>query len=89
MPWRKFAFWRKKFQDREFLLCVDQLCIDQSNIVERSHQVGFMPDIYESADQVLACLSTEKFSRRDMAWLLKLYIHVPAVEDDFAQLFGR
>lgn len=42
-------FWRKEFKDREFLLWVDQLCIDQSNISERSQQVDMMRDIYESA----------------------------------------
>jgi hypothetical protein len=75
-------FWRKKFKDRELLLWVDQICIDQLNIVERSHQVGLMHDIYQSAERVIICLSTEKCSGRGMAWLLKLYEHIPPLKDD-------
>jgi hypothetical protein len=45
---------------RDCLLWVDQVCINQFNIVERSHQVGFMRDIYESAQTVLVCLSTPR-----------------------------
>jgi hypothetical protein len=33
-----------------------QFCINQPNQAERSHQVGFMRNIYEDADMVLACL---------------------------------
>lgn len=75
-------FWRENSKEREVLLWVDQLCIDQSNIAERSHQVGLMRDIYQSAEQVIICLSTEKCSGRGMNWLLKLYEHVPPLKDD-------
>lgn len=74
--------WRKRFKDREFLLWVDQLCIDQSNISERSQQVDMMRDIYESAERVITCLSTEKCSGRGMSWLLKLHDHIPPLEND-------
>jgi hypothetical protein len=63
-------FWRQKFKDREFLLWVDQICINQPNIQERSHQVGFMRDIYQFAEQVLICLSTTETNGEGMKWLL-------------------
>jgi len=50
--------------------------------VERSHQVGLMRDIYQSAERVIIFLSTEKCSGRGMAWLLKIYKHIPPLEDD-------
>jgi hypothetical protein len=31
------------------LIWADQICINQSSPVEKSHQVGFMREIYESA----------------------------------------
>ena len=38
------------------LIWADQICINQSSPVERSHQVGFMREIYESAQVVFASL---------------------------------
>lgn len=52
-------FWNTYRGDQECLLWADQVCIDQSNTNERSHQVGFMGDIYAAAEQVLISLSTE------------------------------
>ncbi|KFY66496.1 hypothetical protein V496_02038 [Pseudogymnoascus sp. VKM F-4515 (FW-2607)] len=75
-------FWRKRYKDREFLLWVDQLCIDQSNFLERSQQVGIMRDIYQPAERVIICLSTEKCSGRGMTWLVKLYDNIPPLEND-------
>jgi hypothetical protein len=41
------------------LIWADQICINQSNRGERSHQVGFMRNIYECAGAVLACLGDD------------------------------
>jgi Heterokaryon incompatibility protein (HET) len=41
------------------LIWVDQICINQSNPAERSHQVSFMRNIFESASVVLACLGED------------------------------
>lgn len=35
---------------------IDQLCINQSDLAERGHQVGLMPEIYSRASQVLIFL---------------------------------
>ncbi|KAF5632727.1 hypothetical protein F52700_6264 [Fusarium sp. NRRL 52700] len=50
---------------------VDQLCINQHDLRERSHQVGFMREIYQSAERTLACLSTTKTSGRGVKRLIK------------------
>lgn len=41
---------------RERTIWVDAICIDQENIGERNHQVGFMASIYSNASQVIAYL---------------------------------
>jgi hypothetical protein len=38
------------------LLGVDRVCINQSNVTERNHQVSIMADIYRSAEGVYAWL---------------------------------
>lgn len=35
---------------------IDAICIDQENLEEKSKQVGIMGNIYQTADQVLACV---------------------------------
>jgi hypothetical protein len=41
------------------LFWIDQICIDQSNASERSHQVGFMSEIYKRASEVIVWLGPE------------------------------
>jgi hypothetical protein len=62
-------FWKDKCGSQELLLWTDQVCINQSNPHERSHQVGFMGDIYGSAIQVLICLSVEGDCGGGIGWL--------------------
>ncbi|KAF5013715.1 hypothetical protein FDECE_314 [Fusarium decemcellulare] len=62
-------FWKDKFDKRELLLWADQICINQNNPLERSHQVKLMRDIYSSCEQVLVSLSTEQCSRGGLSWL--------------------
>ncbi|KAK0099738.1 hypothetical protein ONS95_013368 [Cadophora gregata] len=52
------AFAVGKASDVGSLIWVDALCIDQSNIVERGHQVDMMGDIFREAEEVLAWLGT-------------------------------
>ncbi|KAF4435951.1 hypothetical protein FACUT_6802 [Fusarium acutatum] len=44
--------------DGHFLFWVDQICINQSDDVERGHQVMMMRDIYSRCATTLVCLST-------------------------------
>jgi hypothetical protein len=50
---------RAELQECPQLIWADQMCINQSNTSERSHQVNFMRNIYECADVVLACLGED------------------------------
>ncbi|CAG9996467.1 unnamed protein product [Clonostachys byssicola] len=45
-----------RLSDRDRLLWVDALCINQSNDQERGHQVSHMKQIYQNAEQVLIWL---------------------------------
>ena len=43
------------FEGDEYLW-IDQLCIDQSNVIERNHQVGLMSSIYSQCQSVIVWL---------------------------------
>ncbi|KAG7082179.1 hypothetical protein JMJ78_0004283 [Colletotrichum scovillei] len=45
---------RREYEDR--IVWVDAICIDQSNVQERGHQVGWMGNLYAHADRVLCWL---------------------------------
>lgn len=70
-------FWKARLPHQELLLWVDQVCIDQSNLSERSNQVSFMGDIYSGAEQVLVCLSVEGDIGGGIAWLCSLPQDLP------------
>ncbi|KAF3037154.1 hypothetical protein E8E11_005557 [Didymella keratinophila] len=80
-------FWKKTHGARELFLWVDQICIDQRNLHERSQQVGLMREIYSCAEEVLICLSTRKISGRGMHWLHDLCRNVPRREDDLDEQY--
>lgn len=42
--------------DEEIALCVDAICIDQSNVVERTHQVSQMDQVYKNAFRTIIFL---------------------------------
>ncbi|KAL1600718.1 hypothetical protein SLS60_007106 [Paraconiothyrium brasiliense] len=50
------ATWTRKDQDAKKRLWIDALCIDQSNVAERNHQVQKMGEIYKTADEVIIWL---------------------------------
>ncbi|KAH7094369.1 heterokaryon incompatibility protein-domain-containing protein [Paraphoma chrysanthemicola] len=52
------AYRKEHHDDDDPLIWADQICIDQSNPHERSHQVGLMGDIYRAARDVTVCLSS-------------------------------
>ena len=62
---------------RNFKDCIvgwaDAICIDQSNIREKGHQVRLMPQIYQNAQEVAAFLGKdEEDSQLGMDLILKL-----------------
>jgi hypothetical protein len=62
---------RVRLPDRERFIWADQICIDQGNRAERSHQVGLMADIYRHADSVLIWLGGDGISGPPVASLLQ------------------
>uniref|UniRef100_A0A0D2Y3X0 Heterokaryon incompatibility domain-containing protein n=1 Tax=Fusarium oxysporum (strain Fo5176) TaxID=660025 RepID=A0A0D2Y3X0_FUSOF len=50
------ALWHLRRPDEDRMLWVDALCIDQTNIKERGHQVNRMGEIYKKADRVIVWL---------------------------------
>ncbi|KAH7084719.1 heterokaryon incompatibility protein-domain-containing protein [Paraphoma chrysanthemicola] len=52
------AYRKEHHGDHDPLIWADQICIDQSNPNERSHQVGLMGNIYRGARDVAVCLSS-------------------------------
>ena len=55
--YQALTFLRK---DRDRILWIDALCIDQKNTLERNHQVKQMGRVYENTWRVLAWLGVEK-----------------------------
>ncbi|KAF8850570.1 hypothetical protein BDZ45DRAFT_696624 [Acephala macrosclerotiorum] len=53
------ALWHLRLPDRKRIIWIDAICIDQSNIEERSRVVLRMKDIYERADEIIAWLGPE------------------------------
>ncbi|KAF2431651.1 hypothetical protein EJ08DRAFT_669800 [Tothia fuscella] len=48
-----------RYTDREKVLWIDAICIDQSNVQERGQQVEIMGDIYKFAERVVVWLGDE------------------------------
>ncbi|KAK7962961.1 heterokaryon incompatibility 6 OR allele [Apiospora aurea] len=62
-----------RWRDYERVLWIDALCIDQSNVAERNHQVGRMRDIYSNAETVRVWLGlASKTSSIAMSWIDEL-----------------
>lgn len=64
------------FYTEPILLWVDAICIDQSNIKERNHQVSHMHMLYQRAEQVIVWLGLEADdSKKAMKFLERLYAY--------------
>jgi hypothetical protein len=70
-----------EYGDEAPSLWLDQICINQSDPTERSHQVGFMRDIYRSASEVIICLSTDTTERRAVDWLKHVHANIPGLQE--------
>ncbi|PVH80544.1 heterokaryon incompatibility, partial [Cadophora sp. DSE1049] len=55
-PHLRDALLRIRLSDQSTYLWADAICIDQSNVQERGHQVGIMRQIYQHAKQVVVWL---------------------------------
>jgi hypothetical protein len=74
--------------DFEAVLWTDQICINQSDLKERSHQVGFMGRIYSSACEVVICLSTEeeRGSGSGVVFLQDIHNYLSSQTEEFPRL---
>jgi ankyrin repeat protein len=50
------ALWDLRYPDRDRILWVDAICINQEDVKERGHQVKQMASIYKNAEQVVVWL---------------------------------
>lgn len=48
-----------RYSDKDRVLWIDAVCIDQANLLERSHQVANMATVYELAERVVVWLGPE------------------------------
>ncbi|KAM5383813.1 hypothetical protein ACJZ2D_001802 [Fusarium nematophilum] len=60
-----------RFQDKPRRLWIDAICINQSDVAERSHQVGMMRYIYSAASRVLIFLSETSAGKDDPDMLIQ------------------
>ncbi|KAL2060903.1 hypothetical protein VTL71DRAFT_8955 [Oculimacula yallundae] len=74
--WEVIWNWEQKGKQLcDLLLWADQICIDQSNGAERSHQVSQMRDIYASSERVLIVLATKmsaQIPNSGMTWMAQV-----------------
>lgn len=75
--------YRTECGDEDIMLWTDQICINQSNLRERSHQVGMMYDVYETARDVAICLDTPVMKRQTTAfeWIRGIHKAVPLLSE--------
>ena len=52
----RIALWHLRSKDDERCLWIDAMCIDQSNVLERNHQVELMGRIYSTSKSTIAWL---------------------------------
>ncbi|KAI1024985.1 hypothetical protein LB504_009782 [Fusarium proliferatum] len=87
------SYWSTtKYSEDDCVLWIDQICINQHNDSERSHQVAFMRDIYLNSRGTFICLSTHQahkawpnafswFSQRDVQqYTSRSYYHITMAE---------
>ena len=61
-------------QSKTGYLWIDQVCIDQGNLPERSHQVAVMGDVYRAATRVIAPLKPPQVRMRHLFTLLDVAV---------------
>jgi hypothetical protein len=78
-------------RDSSVLLWIDALCIDQSNLVERNHQVQLMARIFNTATGVLVWLgyaADDSGFVMDLLPLHKIHLHCIALEQQTLYKFS-
>ncbi|EXF73210.1 hypothetical protein CFIO01_05570 [Colletotrichum fioriniae PJ7] len=65
-------FWKKGSPNQPLRLWVDQICINQSDVEEMSHQVNFMREIYRYATHVYVSMPIQRNLRPTFEWLASI-----------------
>ncbi|TWU78820.1 hypothetical protein ED733_007355 [Metarhizium rileyi] len=66
-------------KDRDRILWIDAICIDQKNFAERGHQVQHMGELYASADTVICWLGTATYETKVIMDSLRL-LHKKSIQ---------
>jgi hypothetical protein len=83
------ALQRLRYPEKERVLWVDAICIDQDNLEERGHQVGLMRNIYSKANGVLIWLgdASKRMDRKTNLPVSDLYLsHVNRMAEEMQAL---
>lgn len=87
------ALRRFRLLDKERILWIDAVCINQADVGERSHQVGLMRQIYSTANTCLVYLGEHnESSRRAMELLCQAQLPqqiTTEMSEALTSLFGR
>jgi hypothetical protein len=51
-----YALWQMRHHNRQSVFWIDCICIDQTNIAEKNHQVAKMGEIFSKAEMTASCL---------------------------------
>lgn len=70
-PSLSIALQRLRLPDRERIVWIDALCIDQSSVPEKTSQVRMMRDIYALASRVVVCLGPSDSTSKTCVEFLK------------------
>ncbi|OAL02145.1 hypothetical protein IQ06DRAFT_376330 [Phaeosphaeriaceae sp. SRC1lsM3a] len=75
--WEFLNIARKKYSAATAAFWIDAICIDQSNVIERNHQVSQMGHIYSSANRVLIWLGHNEEIARFLGFMKDLVADSP------------
>jgi hypothetical protein len=82
------ALWHLRLPNDDRILWVDALCINQSDFLERNHQVGLMSTIYSNAKEVIAWLGpASEDSDVGMKWLPRIHRDIPPTPAERQAMF--
>ncbi|KIN06964.1 hypothetical protein OIDMADRAFT_108022 [Oidiodendron maius Zn] len=78
---------RPKSPEQSRHLWIDAICINQSSVLEKNHQLKLMGDVYRNAKCVLVWLAPSK-NDHDAPHILRLFVTVPDVVCNLARYYG-
>jgi hypothetical protein len=85
----KAALLRLRLKTKNRLLWIDQICINQTSLEEKNHQVAIMGEIYSRAKRTIVWLGTDPRSdellRHGLELRLVTACKIPLIFDRFAQ----